>query len=175
MIFAHARLLVVVLIAFLDRGPQPLDQFQALFVAHLRVVPAFELHQQAGSGAPLAQHEGGTHQRMHDDVLFHGERVDVGAGDEDEAVVGAAAVRPQARHAWVGAVEVAAVVFVQVRVDGEDGLHVDRVRVADDDGCVLGVAAVPAVAAEVDAGGRVDHDVLPCAVVPGAGGAESGV
>lgn len=107
--------------------------------------------------------------------MLHGERVDVGARDEDEAVVGAAAVRPQPWRARVRAVEVAAVVLVQVRVDGEDGLPVRGVRVADDDGGVLGVAGVPAVAAEVDAAGRVHHDVLPCAVVPGAGGAEGGV
>ena len=65
-------------------------------------------------------------------------------------------------------------VLVQVRVDGEDWLPIGGVGVADDDGGVFGVAAVPAVAAEVDTAGRVHHDVLPRAVVPGAGGAEGG-
>ena len=103
---------------------------------------------------------------MHDDGVLHGERVDIGARNEDEAVVGAAAVCPQPWRAWVRAVEVAAVVLVQMRVDGEDWLPVSGVHVANDDGGVFGVAGVPAVAAEVDAAGRMHHDVLPPAVVP---------
>ena len=72
------------------------------------------------------------------------------------------------------AVQVPRVVFVQVWVDGEDGLDVLGIRVPHQDGEVFRIPAVPAVAAEVDACGRVRHDVFPIIAVPthGRGRAE---
>ena len=72
------------------------------------------------------------------------------------------------------AIQVARVVFVQVRVDCEDRLDVLGIRVPHQNGEVLGISAIPAVAPEIDPRGRVRHDVFPLVAVPthGRGRAE---